>query len=87
MHAKDADLIVSIPVDGEDAEGMGNLEDVELRHQLAATVDQLLRGGSLGHVDGEVVRAAATRSCSWGSTPSGGRRPGRPFGPCWPSGG
>jgi hypothetical protein len=52
MREKDADLVVSMPVEGDDADGMGNLEDLEHRHQLEATLDQLLGDGTLGHVDG-----------------------------------
>jgi hypothetical protein len=52
MCEKDADLVVSIPVDGKDAEGMGSLEDLEHRHQLEDTLGQLLRDSNLGHVDG-----------------------------------
>jgi hypothetical protein len=46
----DGYLVVSMPVGGD--EGMGTLEDLDLRHALERRLDAVLRARALGHVDG-----------------------------------
>jgi hypothetical protein len=48
--AMDLYLVVSMPVGGD--EGMGTLEDLDLRHALEDRLNAVLRTGGLGHVDG-----------------------------------
>lgn len=46
----DRQLVVSMPVGGDD--GMGTLEDLDFRHGLERRLDAALRAQALGHVDG-----------------------------------